>query len=127
MVEVLSREIILLLQTLGEVAQETGCHAYAVGGFVRDLLLHIKNLDLDVVIEGDGLAYAKKLGKKLGGKVRTHEKFGTAVVKLPDEPRPVPAGMSAMLVISIDTPSSPASWSASRRSCAGARTMRSKA
>lgn len=84
MTEVLSRDIILLLQTLGEAAQETGCRAYAVGGFVRDLLLHIKNLDLDVVIEGDGLAYAKKLGKKLGGKVRTHEKFGTAVVKLPN-------------------------------------------
>ncbi|HIJ91112.1 MAG: CBS domain-containing protein [Desulfobulbaceae bacterium] len=84
MAEVLNREIILLLQTLGEAAQETGCHAYAVGGFVRDLLLHIKNLDLDVVIEGDGLAYAKKLGKKLGGTVRTHEKFGTAVVKLPN-------------------------------------------
>ncbi len=84
MAEVLNREIVLLLKTLGEVAQETGCHAYAVGGFVRDLLLHIKNLDLDVVIEGDGLAYAKKLTKKLGGKVRTHEKFGTAVVKLPD-------------------------------------------
>jgi tRNA nucleotidyltransferase (CCA-adding enzyme) len=84
MAEVLSREIIVLLQTLGEVAQETGCHAYAVGGFVRDLLLHIKNLDLDVVIEGDGLAYAKKLAKKLSGRVRTHEKFGTAVVKLPD-------------------------------------------
>ncbi|HCC54423.1 MAG TPA: prohead protease [Desulfobulbaceae bacterium] len=84
MVEVLSREIILLLQTIGEVAQETGVHAYAVGGFVRDLLLHLKNLDLDVVIEGDGLAYAKRLSKKLGGKVRTHEKFGTAVIKLPD-------------------------------------------
>ncbi|MBU4119515.1 MAG: CBS domain-containing protein [Proteobacteria bacterium] len=84
MTEVLNREIILLLQTLGEVAQESGYHAYAVGGFVRDLLLHIKNLDIDVVVEGDGLAYAKKLGKKLGGKVRTHEKFGTAVVKMPD-------------------------------------------
>jgi tRNA nucleotidyltransferase (CCA-adding enzyme) len=84
MVEVLSRELIILLQTLGEVAQQSGCKAYAVGGFVRDLLLRIKNLDLDVVIEGDGLAYAKRLGKRLGGKVRTHEKFGTAVVKLPD-------------------------------------------
>lgn len=84
MAEVLSREIIQLLQTLGEVARDTGCHAYAVGGFVRDLLLHVNNLDLDVVIEGDGLAYAKRLAKKLGGRVRTHEKFGTAVVKLPD-------------------------------------------
>ena len=38
----------------------------------------------------------------------------SAVVKLPDEPSPVPAGMSAMLVISSDGPSKPTSFSASR-------------
>jgi len=35
-------------------------------------------------------------------------------VKLPDEPRPVPAGMSAMLVISMSGPGMPVSVSASR-------------
>jgi len=84
MVEVLSRELIQLLQGMGEIAQESGCRAYAVGGFVRDLLLHVKNLDIDVVVEGDGLAYARTLAERFGGHMSPHEKFGTAVVKLPD-------------------------------------------
>lgn len=82
MVEMLKREIILLLQTMGEVAAQHGDRAYAVGGFVRDLLLRVKNLDIDVVIEGDGIAFAKRLAARLDGQVRTHEKFNTATVKL---------------------------------------------
>lgn len=84
MVEYLEREIIVLLRTIGEVAEENHCRAFAVGGFVRDLLLRVKNLDLDVVVEGDGIAFAKKLARKFKGAVRTHEKFNTAVVILPD-------------------------------------------
>lgn len=84
MVEQLSRPVTVLLRTIGEVAQEAGMHAYAVGGFVRDLLLHIRNLDIDVVVEGDGIAFAKLLAKKLGGEVRTHIKFNTALIKLPN-------------------------------------------
>ncbi|MCF6289782.1 MAG: CBS domain-containing protein [Desulfobacterales bacterium] len=82
MVEHLGREIIVLLRDIGEVAEQNQWAAYAVGGFVRDLLLRIKNLDLDIVVEGDGIAFAKKLAQRLGGKVRTHEKFKTAVVIL---------------------------------------------
>lgn len=84
MVEMLPRDKIVLLRTVGEVAEKNGYAAYAVGGFVRDLLLRIKNLDLDIVIEGDGIQFAKIIAKFLGGKIRTHEKFNTAVVILPD-------------------------------------------
>jgi len=84
MVEVLNREVIVLLRTIGEVAEENGFTAYAVGGFVRDLLLRIKNLDLDVVVEGDGIMFAKKLAERFGGTVRTHEKFSTALVIMPN-------------------------------------------
>ena len=80
----LSREIIVLLRTIGEVAASGGYQAYAVGGFVRDLLLRKANLDLDVVIEGDGIAFAQRLAAHLHGEVRTHEKFSTAMVILPD-------------------------------------------
>jgi tRNA nucleotidyltransferase (CCA-adding enzyme) len=83
-VDVLNREAIVLLRTIGEVAEKTGYTAYAVGGFVRDLLLRIKNLDLDIVVEGDGIKFAKKLAEHFGGAVRTHEKFSTAVVLMPD-------------------------------------------
>jgi tRNA nucleotidyltransferase (CCA-adding enzyme) len=80
----LNREMLILLQTIGEVARQNHFTAYAVGGFVRDLLLHIENYDLDIVIEGDGITFAKKLAKAVGGSVRTHVKFNTAMVKLPN-------------------------------------------
>ncbi|MDX1776891.1 MAG: CBS domain-containing protein, partial [Desulfobulbales bacterium] len=83
-VEVLDKKSIILLKTIGEVAEANGYTAYAVGGFVRDLLLRIKNLDLDIVVEGDGIKFAKKLAEHLGGTVRTHEKFSTALVIMPD-------------------------------------------
>ncbi|MDT8334397.1 MAG: CBS domain-containing protein [Desulfurivibrionaceae bacterium] len=84
MIENLSRDIVVLLKTIGEVAAENDYTAYAVGGFVRDLLLRKVNLDLDIVIEGDGIKFAEKLAKKLKGQIRTHEKFNTAVVILPN-------------------------------------------
>jgi len=80
----LDRDILVLLRRIGEVAESMQCHAFVVGGFVRDLLLHIKNLDLDIVIEGDGINFAKALAKELNAAVRTHRKFGTATVILPD-------------------------------------------
>lgn len=83
-VECLNKKIITLLKTIGEVADTLGFNAFAVGGFVRDLLLKKNNLDLDIVIEGDGIVFAKKLGEVLGGRVKTHERFATAMVVLPD-------------------------------------------
>ncbi len=83
-VECLSKSTIHLLQTIGEVAEVLKFNAFAVGGFVRDLLLKKRNLDLDIVIEGDGLLYAKHLAERLGGRYRTHDRFATAKVLLPD-------------------------------------------
>jgi tRNA nucleotidyltransferase (CCA-adding enzyme) len=76
--------MIQLLQTIGGVADTLDYNAFAVGGFVRDLLLKKPNLDLDIVIEGDGIGFAKSLATHLGGRYRTHERFKTAVVLMPD-------------------------------------------
>ena len=65
----------------GDVADDLGYGTYLVGGCVRDILRREENLDIDLVIEGDGIAFAKKLGEKLGAKVTIHATFGTAVVK----------------------------------------------
>lgn len=83
--DTLKREIILLLKDAGETAAELGFDAYVVGGFVRDLLLQTKNLDIDIVIEGDGIRFAREFARRRGGTVRTHEKFATATVILPEE------------------------------------------
>jgi tRNA nucleotidyltransferase (CCA-adding enzyme) len=62
------------------LAQEHGIATYLVGGLVRDLLLGRDNRDLDLVVEGDGIHFARLLAGKLGGRVREHREFMTAVV-----------------------------------------------
>ncbi len=73
-----------LLTALGLVADRLDVAAFAVGGFVRDLLLNQPNLDVDVVIEGDGIAFAEAFALENGCRVRCHRKFGTAVIIFPD-------------------------------------------
>lgn len=58
---------------------------YLVGGFVRDLLLGRPNYDVDIAVEGDGILFARRLAQRLGGRVRPHQKFQTAVVLLPPD------------------------------------------
>jgi len=53
---------------------------FLVGGTVRDILLGEPNFDVDIVVEGDAIGLARALAEALGGRVRTHDKFGTAVV-----------------------------------------------
>jgi tRNA nucleotidyltransferase (CCA-adding enzyme) len=72
------------LALVGEVADKAGFPVYLVGGIVRDLLLRVPNLDIDIVVEGDGITFAGMLVKKTGGRLKTHQKFGTAVVLLPN-------------------------------------------
>ncbi len=75
---------IQLLHDLGAVGDELGLAVYAVGGFVRDLLLGVENLDMDVTVEGDGIFFAERFAALHGGRVRSHHTFGTAVVVRPD-------------------------------------------
>jgi tRNA nucleotidyltransferase (CCA-adding enzyme) len=82
--ERLTDHIMNLLISAGEVADQLGYGAYAVGGFVRDLFLYRKNEDIDIVIEGSGIEFAKKFAALKDARVHTHEKFGTAVVIFPN-------------------------------------------
>jgi tRNA nucleotidyltransferase (CCA-adding enzyme) len=72
-----------VLERVGQLADGRGECAYIVGGCVRDLLLGIRNLDIDVVVEGDGLAFARALATQEGASVTTHARFGTAVLHVP--------------------------------------------
>lgn len=80
MEERLDDETMKKLKEIGGLADSMGFHAYLVGGFVRDLLLRDENYDIDVVIEGDGIAFAEELAKRLNVKVRPHKEFATAKV-----------------------------------------------
>jgi tRNA nucleotidyltransferase (CCA-adding enzyme) len=67
-----------VLSTAGETAERMGFNAYLVGGSVRDLLLGQENLDIDIVVEGDAILFARELSGQLKAKIRSHHRFGTA-------------------------------------------------
>jgi tRNA nucleotidyltransferase (CCA-adding enzyme) len=73
-----------ILKLAGVVADDFGFQVYIVGGSVRDLLRGEANLDIDIVVEADGIAFAHALGKKLNARVKSHKRFGTAVVVTDD-------------------------------------------
>lgn len=69
-----------LLERAGEIAAAQGFKAAVVGGFVRDLLLGEKNEDIDIVIEGDALAFAHALARACHGQVKNTSRFGTVTL-----------------------------------------------
>src|SRR5512143_358943 len=82
--ERLPEAVCALLASAGEVAERTGMKSYVVGGFVRDLVMRIDNLDVDIVVEGDGIVFAETFAAEHPCRVRPHHKFGTAVLVFPD-------------------------------------------
>lgn len=78
--ERLSGEMIELLKKIGRVGASLGFGVYVVGGFVRDLLLYRDNDDVDIVIEGNGILFARTFAEMENAHVNTYEKFGTAVI-----------------------------------------------
>ncbi|MCS7202212.1 MAG: CBS domain-containing protein [Dictyoglomus sp.] len=71
-----------ILQNIKNISSQLNVSVYAVGGFVRDLLLQYPSMDLDIVIEGDVKPFLNSLLGKLKGKIRVYEQFGTAEIIL---------------------------------------------
>jgi tRNA nucleotidyltransferase (CCA-adding enzyme) len=76
--------LFVLLQQASKLAQEMDYPLYVVGGFVRDLLLDKPNLDMDLVVEGDAIKLARRLGQQVHARTRSHRRFGTAKIILED-------------------------------------------
>lgn len=73
-----------ILNKIGEIGDKLNFPVFMVGGVVRDLFLGIENYDIDIVVEGDGIKYARELSGDLKGRTKSHEKFRTAVIILAD-------------------------------------------
>ncbi|HUI09862.1 MAG TPA: CCA tRNA nucleotidyltransferase [Bacteroidota bacterium] len=70
-----------LLATIGGIADSLGIRAWVVGGYVRDLLLGRTDSDIDVIVVGDGIAFARAVARETGaGPVVAFERFGTAML-----------------------------------------------
>lgn len=73
-----------LIHLASKIGTGLGMPVYLVGGFVRDLILGVSNLDLDIAVGGDGIRFAERLSKELNSKIVQHRRFGTATVVLND-------------------------------------------
>ena len=72
---------ISIIDTISIEAQLSGKEVYLVGGFVRDLILNRRNKDIDVMVVGNGIDFAKLISKKLNKKLQIFKNFGTAMLK----------------------------------------------
>ncbi|KAA0241684.1 MAG: HD domain-containing protein [Chlorobiota bacterium] len=62
-----------------KLADERGERVYVVGGYIRDLVLGVGKKDIDILVVGDGTAFAEELGKRLCVEdVLVYGNFGTA-------------------------------------------------
>lgn len=78
-----------LLERAGRLGTRLNVNVYVVGGFVRDVLMdrkdrHWPDMDIDLVVEGDALAFAHAFAAEMGGRVREHREFMTALVLFPE-------------------------------------------
>lgn len=69
-----------ILIELKNLTSQYDISIYAIGGFVRDLLLGYDNFDLDIVVEGDINSIISKMMDKWQGKIRPHDQFGTCEI-----------------------------------------------
>ncbi len=70
-----------VFRQISELSARRGECAYVVGGYVRDWYLHRPSTDIDVVVVGDGVAFAEELGAQLHAKVAVYKTFGTAMLR----------------------------------------------
>ena len=72
-----------IAEVIAELSHKTNTPSFLVGGCVRDLMLDPKkdSIDIDIMVEGDGIQFAKQLAKKLNvRKVVPFPKFATAKI-----------------------------------------------
>ena len=68
-----------ILDVISRVAERDKVSVYAVGGFVRDLILNRERNDLDILVIGSGTDFAKSVADELGiTNVSYFKNFGTA-------------------------------------------------
>ena len=74
-----------IFRMIGETAAERGVKAFVIGGYVRDCLLGRECNDIDVVVEGSGIDFARAVGEKCDRKVQYFPSFGTAMLRFKDD------------------------------------------
>lgn len=78
-------DVLFILQKIGKIADEANKKVFGVGGVVRDLILDREIKEVDLMVIGDGIEFAKKVADKIGvSKIVPFHKFSTA--HIPNKP-----------------------------------------
>ena len=78
-----NKRLAKISKVISGLSDETQINAFLVGGCVRDLMLNplAKSIDVDIMVEGDGIDFAEKLAKKINvPKIVPFKKFATAKI-----------------------------------------------
>ncbi len=75
--EYLGKEIFSIVS---QVARSRGVRAFVIGGYVRDCFLGRPSNDIDIVVEGSGIDFARGVGEVTGKYVSYFKNFGTAML-----------------------------------------------
>jgi poly(A) polymerase len=73
-----------VFSVISKLAAEQNVHAYAIGGYVRDIFLNRPSKDIDIVVLGNGIDFAEAVAAKLNVKVSVFKSFGTAMLRYQD-------------------------------------------
>ncbi|MFP4663311.1 MAG: CCA tRNA nucleotidyltransferase [Bacteroidales bacterium] len=68
-----------LFRKISTIADQHGLELWLIGGYVRDLFLKRRSVDIDIVVHGDGVKAAKILARELNAdNLSVFRNFGTA-------------------------------------------------
>ena len=70
-----------IFSIVSDAAAELGVRAFVIGGYVRDCFLGRPSKDIDIVVEGSGIALAEAVGERVRSNVSVFRNFGTAMLK----------------------------------------------
>ena len=73
-----------IFKALSALAEQTNTEVFVIGGYVRDLFLDRPSKDIDILVIGNGIDFAEKVGQHLRTKVAVFKNFGTAMLKTGD-------------------------------------------
>ena len=70
-----------IFDIVSQTAEKLGVRAFVIGGYVRDCFLGRPCKDIDIVVEGSGIALAQAVGESVGSNVSVFKNFGTAMLR----------------------------------------------
>jgi poly(A) polymerase len=70
-----------IFSVISKLAGEQNLQVFAIGGFVRDILLKRPSDDIDIVVIGNGISFAEIVAWQLKVKLSVFKNFGTASFK----------------------------------------------